>query len=298
MLKVFSKCNAIRQFNNSNEGIYFVKEGEEFWVETEDCFGGQLKTEKDLRPNIDASLMNSSTGPIVIEGAEEGDILCIEILDIVINSQGVMTASPGLGILGHHIKNYNTKIIPIKNNFAYFNEDIKLPIEPMIGVIGTAPKEGNFSCVLPETHGGNMDTREISVGSKVYLPIFIKGANLAIGDLHAAMGDGELSGTGIEIGGNVKLRVKLIKGDLLKNPRLETKDYLIIIASAKEFKDAIKIATEEMVAFLQKALKLNFEDAYRLTSAACHLKVSQAVNPLVTVKVCAPKKILGLVSFY
>lgn len=298
MLKIFSKNNTIREFNNTNQGIYFVSEHEEFWVETLDCFGGQLQSEKDLRPNIDTSLMNSSTGPIVVAGAAEGDTLCVEILDILLDNQGVMTTAPGLGVLGHNVKDYNTKIIPIKDNKAYFMEDIVIPIEPMIGVIGTAPKEGNHSCVLPGIHGGNMDTREITIGSKVYLPVFIKGANLAIGDLHAAMGDGELSGTGIEIGGKVKLKVSLIKRTVLNNPRVETKDYLITIASAKEFRDAIKIASEEMVYFLQETLHLTFKDAYRLMSATCHLKVSQAVNPLVTVKVCAPKNMLGIDSFF
>lgn len=112
-----------------------------------------------------------------------------------------MVTSPGLGVLGEKITEAHTKIIPIKNGFAEFNEKIRLPLTPMIGVLGVAPAEGSVHCAVPGDHGSNMDTKLIKVGSKVYLPVFVSGANLALGDLHACMGDGELSGTGIETAG-------------------------------------------------------------------------------------------------
>lgn len=122
-----------------------------------------------------------------------------------------MVTSPGLGVLGEKITEAHTKIIPIKNGFAEFNEKIRLPLTPMIGVLGVAPAEGSVHCAVPGDHGSNMDTKLIKVGSKVYLPVFVSGANLALGDLHACMGDGELSGTGIETAGRVCLQVKLSK---------------------------------------------------------------------------------------
>ncbi|WP_315116319.1 acetamidase/formamidase family protein [uncultured Clostridium sp.] len=297
MVKEFDKSKVIYEFSPNNKGVYFVKEGEEFWVETEDCYGGQIRTEKDLRSNIDSSAMNPSTGPIVVDGAEEGDVLCVEVLDIILDNQGVMGASPRLGVLGDKIKEYNTKIILIKDNRAYFDENIVIPVQSMIGVIGVSPKKESISCVTPGKHGANMDTKEICKGSKVYLPVFVKGANLAVGDLHASMGDGELSGTGIEIGGKVKLKVRLIKNKTIRNPRVDSKDYLITIASATSYKEAIAEAVDDMVEVLKELFNLKFEDAYRLLGATCDLRISQIVNPLITVKVCAPKEILKLEGF-
>lgn len=297
MVKEFDKSKIIYEFSPNNKGIYFVKEGEEFWVETEDCYGGQIRTEKDLRPNINNSTMNPSVGPIVIDGAEEGDILCVEVLDIILDNQGVMCASPGVGVLGDKIKEYNTKIIPIKDDMAYFSENIVIPIQPMIGVIGVSPKEESIACITPGKHGANMDTKEVCKGSKVYLPVFVKGANLAVGDLHASMGDGELSGMGIEIAGKVKLKTRLIKNKTIRNPRIDSKDYLITIASANNYKEAIAEAVGDMVEVLKELLNLKFEDAYRILGATCDLRISQVVNPLITVKVCAPKEILKLEGF-
>lgn len=296
-MKEFKKDKVIYEFSPKNEANYFVKDGEEFWVETEDCYSGQIKTEKDLRPNIDGSIMNASVGPIWIEEAKEGDILCIEIKDIILNNQGVMTTNIGLGVLGDKIKGPNTKIIPIRDGFAYFDENVKVPVDPMIGVIGVAPKEGSIRCVTPGDHGSNMDTKEITIGSKVYLPVFVEGAKLALGDLHASMGDGELSGTGIEIGGKVRLKVSVIKGKTIKRPRVDSKDYLIIVSSGDNYKEAIKTAVEDMVEFLSKELNLKFEDAYRLLSATCDIRISQVVNPLLTVKVCLPKEKLNIYEF-
>ncbi|WP_341350163.1 acetamidase/formamidase family protein [Clostridium lundense] len=246
---------------------------------------------------MDGSKINGAVGPIWVKGACEGDILCVEINDIILNNKGVMTTNIGLGVLGDKIKEPNSKIIPVKDGFAYFNEDIKISVNPMIGVIGVAPKEDSIRCVTPGDHGSNMDTKEITIGSKVYLPVFVEGAKLALGDLHASMGDGELSGTGIEIGGKVRIKVSIIKGKTIKRPRIDSKDYLIIVSSGKDYKEAIKIAAEDMVDFLSNELNLKFEDAYRLVSATCDIRISQVVNPLLTVKICLPKKKLNIYEF-
>ena len=110
-----------------------------------------------------------------------------------------MVTSKGLGVLGERIQEPDTKIIPIRDGFAYFSESIRLPLTPMVGVCGVAPKAGlDVHCAVPGDHGGNLDTKLVTVGSRLYLPVEQEGAGLAVGDLHACMGDGELSGTGID----------------------------------------------------------------------------------------------------
>ena len=175
-----------------------------------------------------------------------------------------MLTYPGLGPLGEYIHGQDTKIIPIKEGYAYFSHGISFPVEPMIGVLGVSPSGGEVSCELPGDHGGNMDTNEIKEGSKVYLPIYIEGGLFAIGDLHAAMGDGELSGMAIEIGGRVELSMAKVDAKGVMMPIVETKDEYLIISSEKQFEEASKKGIHYATKLLQNHLKLRFEDAYRL----------------------------------
>ena len=293
-MQVFAKDKVIFSFNQNNKPAYFVDDGEIFMVETDDCYSGQIKNESIKRPDIDISIMDCSVGPIYVNGAEPDDVLCVEILKIDFAPQGVMVTSKGLGVLVEKITEPNTKIIPISGGYAHFAPGIDLPLTPMMGVIGVAPRSGDIHCAVPGDHGSNMDTKIITVGSKVYLPVAVKGALLAVGDLHACMGDGELSGTGIETAGKILMKVTVLKGTRLERPMVETADSMYTIASAKEFKDGVHAAVEDMVNYLMKKTGLSFPDAYRLLSATCDIQVSQVVNDLHTFRVRAPKALLKL----
>lgn len=288
-MRIIPKDNVIYSFNQENTCKYEVEDGEIFYVECDDCYSGQIKNETIKRPDIDISIMDCSVGPIAIKGAEPGDTLCVEIVDIKLAPQGVMVTSPGLGVLGERIDKADTKIIKIKDGFAVFSDKIKLPLTPMVGVIGVAPKKGDIHCAVPGDHGSNMDTKVITKGSKLYLPVAVKGAGLAVGDIHACMGDGELSGTGIEIAGILCLKTDVIKTLPLERPMIETTDSIYTLSSEVKLKDAIKIACSDMVDFIMKKHNLNFPDAYRLLSATCDIQISQVVNEKVTVRVRAPK---------
>lgn len=295
-MKELKKDRVIYCFSPDNPAVYEVEDGEEFWVEMDDCYSGQIKSEKDLRPNIDISIMDAAVGPIRIKGAKVGSALCVEIMDIKLAPQGVQVTSPGLGILGDRIKEPHTRIIPVKDGYAYFHEKAVVPVQPMIGVMGVAPAAGKYHCASPGDHGGNMDTKEIGIGSRVYLPVFVEGANLGVADMHARQGDGELSGTAIEIGGRARLRVKVLPDLKLNLPVVETEDYLIMVSSALDFNSAIKRAVSEMADLIAQKLDLPFADAYRLLSITCDIRISQVVNPLLTVKICLPKAITQIYS--
>lgn len=293
-MQILGKDKVIFSFNQTNEPAYFVGDGEIFMVETDDCYSGQIKDESVLRPDIDVSIMDCSVGPIYVNGAEPGDVLCVEILGIEFGPQGVMVTSPGLGVLGGKISKPSTKIIPIENGYARFSDSVTLPLTPMVGVIGVAPRKGDIHCAVPGDHGANMDAKVITVGSKVYLPVAVKGALLAVGDLHACMGDGEMSGTGIETPGTVLMKTAVLKDARLERPMVETRDSVYTVASAKEFEDGVRTAAEDMAEYLMKKTGLDFQDAYRLLSAVCDIQVSQAVNDLYTFRVRAPKALLKL----
>ena len=292
-MKTFGKDKLIYYFSPENKPVYFAEDGETFWVETGDCYSGQIKTVNDLRPNIDISIVDAAVGPINVSNATPSDTLCVEVVDIQFAPQGVMVTSVGLGVLGKMIKAPNTKIIEIKGGYAHFSDSIKLPLTPMIGVMGVSPKEGRIHCATPGNHGGNMDTKEVTIGSKVYLPIFVEGAGLAIADLHACMGDGELSGTGIETAGKVCVKVTVIKNKQIEIPIIETDDSIYTIATEATYEKGIEVAVADMVALLQRNLDLDFPDAYRLLSATCDIRISQVVNGVYTLKVRVPRYVIN-----
>jgi len=295
-MKVIPKDKVIYSFNPKNPMVYSVKDGESFWVEVDDCYSGQIHSENVLRPQIDISIMDCSVGPIGIENAEPGDVLCVEVLDIQLAPHGVMVTSPGLGLLGSKIKEPNTKIIPIKDGYALFSPEIHIPLTPMIGVMGVAPKEGDIHCAIPGDHGSNMDTKMVKIGAKVYLPVAVKGAGLAVGDIHACMGDGEMSGTGIEIAGKMFLKTTVVKKPFTSRPIIETNDSIYTVASSANIHEAIPVAVDDMVSLLMRKKNLAFPDAYRLLSATCDIQISQLVNSKLTVRVHAPKTDLAIDS--
>jgi len=139
-----------------------------------------------------------------------------------------------------------------------------------------------------------MDTKLVTAGSRVYFPVAVEGAGLAVGDLHACMGDGELSGTGIEIAGRMCLKTTVYRDRPIERPVIETIDSLYFLASRPTLEESIRIATNDTVQFLMKKLKLNFPDAYRLLSATCDLQICEVVDENVTVRIHCPKFNTGI----
>jgi len=291
-LKLFGKEHYITSFSAKNKPKFFVDLGETFQVETHDCYGGAFTNENQLRTSVSIDYINPATGPIYINDVKKGDILCIEVKNIELDSQGVMVLYPGMGTLGDKVKVEDTKIIPIVENTAYFSQHLQFQVQPMIGVIGVAPLNGEVLCESPGDHGGNMDTKYITSGNKLYLPVYHDGAYLALGDLHAAMGDGELDGSGIEIGGKVTLKVTRKEKQPLSLPIVETKESFMFIASEKTVEKASEKGMVAAVEAIQKKQSLTFNDAYRLLSALCDIQISQLVNPLVTIRINVPKYLL------
>ncbi|MEW6546802.1 MAG: acetamidase/formamidase family protein [Bacillota bacterium] len=289
-MKIIRDDQVVYALSPENPPVAVAEPGEEVVFETKDCFSNQIRSEKDLFASVNWATINPATGPLAVKGAEPGDVLVVDVLRIEIASQGVMVAVPGLGALGHLISEPETKVIPIREGKALFNETVAFPVKPMIGVIGTAP-EKEVPCGTPGPHGGNMDTRLITEGARLYLPVFVPGANLCLGDLHAVMGDGEVVVCGVEIPGRVTVRVDVRKARRLDSPMLETSDAWYTIASAKDLDEAAQMALEHMLAFVRERTGLSLNHAGMLLSIAAHLEISQVVDPLKTVRMRLPKSV-------
>lgn len=288
-MKTISKeSGIIFDFNMLHQPIAFVDSGETLIVETFDCFKNQVQNEETVITGIDWNEINPATGPIFINGARPGDTLKISIEKIEVDNQGVMVVGPGLGVLGESFDEMEKKILPITDEYVIFN-DYKIPLNKMIGVIGVAPINEGISCGTPGSHGGNMDNKYITENSILYLPIYHEGALFGLGDLHAAMGDGEVSVSGVEVSGKVTLTVEVIKGTSIEHPMLENENEFVQIVSAKTLDEASKTATKLMAKYLKERSELSLQEITMLLSAVGQVQVCQIVDPLMTVRFSFPK---------
>ncbi len=290
-----SANNVVYSMSAENKAAGSCKPGDTVIFETKDCFSNQIQSEDKLFETTDWDTVNPATGPLNIEGAEPGDTLKVKIEKLKLNDQGVMVVVPEMGFLDNFVKLSETKIIPIENNKAVFSDKIKIDLNPMIGVIGTSPgkDEEAVPCGTPASHGGNMDTKVIAEGATLYFPVKVPGAMLAMGDLHAAMGDGEVSISGIEIAGEVTVKVDVIKNKSITDPMVEDNNAFYAIASGPSLDAAAKKASDNMFVFLEERLDLSANEIVMLMSAICDLQVSQVVDPEKTARMRVDKNVLA-----
>jgi amidase len=276
-------------FSAENAPALTVRPGDELTIEAQDCFSNQIQREDELFSAVDWDKVNPATGPVFVEGADPGDILVVRVLEIKPALQGVMAAVPGLGALGHLITEAKTRIVPVREGHAVFSEQIQIPLNPMVGVIGTAPRGSAIPNGTPGPHGGNMDCTLITAGSTVYLPVEVPGALFGLGDLHAVMGDGEIVVCGVEIAGWVTVRLELLKGRTLPLPLVENQDLVAAIHSHEDLDLAAQGAIEGMARLLTGLVGLPLHEAGMLMSAAGQLRICQVVDPLKTCRMEFPK---------
>ena len=222
------------EFSRHNEPRLRITPGETVLVEAEDAFSGQIRTNDDRRDKIKKPYGNPQTGPIWIEGAEPGDALAVKIEEILpsIGQCATRTSDPRqlAEWLGDDCP-HGVHVCPIRDGQIYWSDDITIPYTPMLGCIGTAPDTGVPTTGPAGPHGGNMDIIETCPGNTVYLPVFVEGGYLYLGDAHAAMGHGELSASGLEMPSETKITVDLIKGKNLPGPRIESTTEIMTVAT-------------------------------------------------------------------
>jgi len=291
-MKTLAADHKFYAFSAANPPALTVDPGAELLIEAQDCFSNQIQTEEEQFSLVDWDKVNPATGPVFVNGAQPGDIVVASVLDIRPAEQGVMTAVPGLGALGHRITEAETRIVPIVGRHAIFSQSIKLPLAPMVGVIGTAPARGAILNGTPGPHGGNMDCTLIAEGSIVYLPVEVPGALFGLGDLHAAMGDGEILICGVEMAGWVRVRLDVVRGCDLPLPLVENGELVATIHSHEDLDQAAQGAIESMARLLTEQVGLPVNEAGMLMSAAGQLRVCQVVDPLKTCRMEFPKWVL------
>ncbi len=264
-------------FDKNNKPEFAVDPGETVVFCTMDCFSNQITSEEDLMTEFDMGFDNPAAGPVFVNGAEPGDVVAVDILDVKVADRGVAaTDDNGCHVVPGVIP--RTKIIEIEDGMADFN-GIRFPIDPMIGVMGLAPAGEAVPCLYPANHGGNMDSKLIRKGSRVYFPVRVEGGLLQMGDIHAVMGDCEICGTGIEIPGEITVRISLIKAFELNFPLTETDTHWYVNGSGKDYQEALQNASTEMNRLIAKATGWDVTDSFIYMSLQCDIELNQACDP-------------------
>jgi amidase len=270
----------------------------EIVFETHDARGGRLRRPED----VDATApdyrdrfprTNPATGPLAVIGAAPGDALVVDILDLALDERGYILTKPDFGILRNVVERPVARMCTVVDGRVDVC-GVSLPLRPMIGVLATAPAGEPRGTAYVGSYGGNMDCNLITTGSRIRLPVQVRGGLLFVGDVHATMGDGEVNGSGVEFGGRVTLRVGLEKGTGLTWPTVETADTFACVAAAPDFYDAAAIAVRNMVERIAHDRGLSEADAYMLVSARADLRVNQACrSPIeISVRVEFPRQLL------
>jgi amidase len=268
-------------FSAATAPVATVAPGEQFVVETHDTSTGRVHRAEDMPGFVrvrDPLKVNPAAGPVFIEGATPGDDLIVEILDIRLQPYGFVRVLAGAGVLQTGIESDGVLMARIDGEHVVLGERVRLPLRPMVGVIGTAPADGAIYTAAPGPQGSNIDVNAVTVGARVHLPVHVPGALLAIGDVHASMGDGEVSGTGVEIAGEVTVRVDLVPGAAPTRPWIETAEAWITTGSGPTLENAVEMAVEELTELLMARLGLSRTEAFLLISARGDVRIGQCAR--------------------
>lgn len=274
-----SREHIVYSFDKSHPPALEIDSGDVVEFETYDARTGTILRDEDSLEQMHPDGANPATGPILVRGAEPGDGLCVEILGIELAEQGFLGVKKGMGLLGHMATKFATKIVNISKGQVHFDERIRFPVNPMVGVISTTPAGEGIATGMPSPAGGNMDNRYITTGNRVYLPVQVDGALFGLGDVHGAMGDGEITYIGLEICAQVTVRIHLMKGAGIHRPLIETPELWVTTGEHEDLAQAARMAAEEMVILMQEKGGLNFEQAYMLMSGAVDVQICQCCEP-------------------
>ena len=278
----------------SNVPVHKIAPGETLTLDTVDSSGGQLNTASTVADlaKLDFAKVNPVTGPVFVDGAKPGDALKVTLLGFEPLGWGWTGLIPGFGLLADqfkdpalHIWSYDrTSSAPLA-----FGKLARIPLRPFAGTLGVAPAApGPHSVVPPRRVGGNMDFRDLTLGSEILLPIECEGALFSLGDTHAAQGDGEVCGTAIESQMNVTVKLELVKDTPMVFPRafipaasarpVDAKGYDVTTGIGPDLMDGARAAVSAMVELLATRHHIAPGEAYMLCSVAGDLRISEIVD--------------------
>ena len=291
-MKRVARNQLCTQFSADNPPVLRVQPGETFVMETNDRFA----TYEGPHSSPEAmETLKTMAGPVYVEGAKPGDTLKIDILDVSLPlDYGWIGATPGRGLLGERIPAFRKTRVRITEAGVVFNGTITMPLRPMIGRIGLAPREGPKASIDKGAFGGSMGNTQITKGATVYLPVFHPGGLLTIGDCHAAMGDGEATASAVECAFDATLRVTIEDRFHVSRPVVATATEVMTTGEGETMEAATRMAIHALTDLLVDRLRIDATDAAMIIASAADVRTGLAGSPPYTIRVAMPRSILAL----
>lgn len=281
----------VYQYDKNSPPVVRVRSEDIVVLECDDCNHGMIQTLEDDVSKVDFERINPATGPIYLEEAEPGDVLAVHILRIDVGSQGCSLTFPGeYGFLKHEMEAF-TKVAAVQEGLAVFRHDVRIPLHPSMGTFGVAPAGEPVLTLYPGDNGANMDHKDVRAGNTVYMPVFVPGALLAMGDAHGVIGDGESSGEGLEISSLVTIKVEVLKGTSIPRPMIESADEIMTCGWGMTMEEATTCAMRDMVDFLARKLSMARVEAYSLLGMVGDARPGNAVCSPGAMRFVVPKGI-------
>jgi acetamidase/formamidase len=292
-----------------NAPVIAIDSGDTVTMTTRDVSDNQItpESEASVLAGLDWDRVYPLAGPIAVNGAQPGDTLAVEILDLHTLGWGWTAILPGLGLLPDDFPDAYLRIFDLaQGDVAYFREDIAIPLAPFLGTMGVCPAGASAQPIMPPGNfGGNMDTRQLVRGATLYLPVQVEGALFSCGDAHGCQGDGEVCVTGLEAPMLASLRFTLEKGRTIPSPQFRTPGPLTPRVDSGRFYGTTGVgpdlyagaqnAVRAMVDHVSGTYGLSREDAYLLASLAADLKISEIVDAgQYIVSAVVPESIFGV----
>jgi acetamidase/formamidase len=279
-------------WDTGNDPVITVESGDVLVVHTRDVSDNQITPDStvDVIAGLDWDRVYPLAGPIAVDGAQPGDTLAVEVLDLHTQGWGWTAILPGFGLLPDDFPDAYLRIFDLTaGDVTYLRDDVAIPIEPFLGTMGVCPAGASAAPIMPPGNfGGNMDTRQLTRGTTLFLPVQVEGAMFSCGDAHAAQGDGEVCVTGIESPMYASLRLTVQKGRTIPAPQYQTAGPLVPRAGIAGWYGTTGVgpdlyagaqeAVRAMVAHLAEEYGLSREDAYVLCSLAVDLRISEIVD--------------------
>jgi acetamidase/formamidase len=269
-----------------------IRSGDTVVFETLEASAGQItpKSRHEALKTLSFEPIHPLTGPVFVRGADPGDTLEVEVVRLKHKGWGWNGVLPGFALLADDFREPYLHHYALARAACVFRKDIVIPFEPFCGVMGVAPREpGRLNTIPPRENGGNIDIRHLTAGARLQLPVLVKGALFSCGDCHAAQGDGEVNGTGIESPMSVTLRFRVIKRRRVPELRFVTPPrrpltragaggYFVTTAHGPDLFVNAQNAVRYMIEHLATTYRMSREQAYCLCGAAVDLKVSEIVD--------------------
>jgi amidase len=287
-----SRDSRIYVLDPNNRPAVSIHSGDELIVETWDAFEGL----RDPAALEERALVGPATGPIYVRGAQPGDALRVDFISISPRSDAVHLVRPGRGFLDEEFTQAYPTVMSIADGQVVLANGVRLALAPSMGFVATTPTYPQQTASDSGPYGGDFDMKELVAGSTLYLPVFVEGGLLAMGDCHAVVGDGAVAGTGAECAAEAHIRVTVETGLGLTSPRALTPEYLVVLAYGDELGPAMKQAVRGMVDYLVREKGMAPYDAYTLLSLAGDVRVSRTFRPISPVKMMLSRRALEQLS--